>query len=216
MPAIDAIPDPFQSYCRQWVKEVHHLKSPEAQIEYFQEALPDLLLDQSVWSSILGNIAQGKPYPDIRGAAIFKNEVLLYMDEARRFSIRIYFFDPGEYTMVHDHSAWGISGTPAGRLGVVKYKLEEDGQEKDRVRLTETKRLELEPGQVDVTLPLDRGIHSTGNPLAEGTILMVSVYGRPMRRLYIRRFDPNTHRVTRIYPPKLTKKRAAKEALALL
>ncbi len=216
MPAIDTIPDPFRKYCRKWSQEVHHLKSPDARIEYFQGVLPDLLLDQSAWSSMLGNIAQGRPYPDIRGAAIFENEVLLYMDEARRFSIRIYFFDPGEYTMVHDHSAWGISGTPAGRLGVVKYRLEEENAEEGRAGLSETKRLELEPGQVDVTHPLDRGIHSTGNPLSNGTIVMASVYGKPMRRLYIRRFDPDTRRVTRVYPPKLRKKRAAKEALALL
>lgn len=216
MPAIHAIPEPFQTYCRGWSKEAHHLKSTEAQIGYFQQVLPDLLLDKSVWSSILGSIAKGKPYPDIRNAAIFENEVLLYMDAARRFSIRIYFFNPGEYTMVHDHSAWGISGTPAGRLGVVKYRLDEEDAEKGRAGLSETNRLDLKPGQVDLTLPLDRGIHSTGNPLAEGSIIMVSVYGKPMRRLYIRRFDPDTHQVTRIYPPKLSKKRAAKEALALL
>ena len=216
MPAIDMIPEPFQKYCRQWSQDVHQLTSTDAQIGFFQEALPDLLLDQSAWSSILGNIAQGRPYPDIRGAGIFENEVLLYMDEARRFSIRIYFFNPGESTMVHDHSSWGVSGTPAGRLEMVKYRLEKENAEEGWAGLSETKRLELEPGQVEVTLPLDRGIHSTGNPLSDGTIIMASVYGKPMRRLYIRRFDPDTHRVTRIYTPKVRKKRAAGEALALL
>jgi hypothetical protein len=216
MPAIDAIPDPFRTYCRQWSQDIQNLTSPNPQIEYFQEVLPDLLLDQPAWSSILGNIINGKPYPNIRGTAIFENEVLLYMDEARRFSIRIYLFDPGEYTMIHDHSAWGVSGTPAGRLGVIKYRLDEEDAEEGRARVSETNRIDLKPGQVDVTLPLDRGIHRTGNPLSEGTILMVSVYGKPMRRLYIRRFDPDTHQVTRVYPPKLRKKRAAKKALALL
>lgn len=216
MPAIDKIPEPFQRYCRQWSRDFRQLSSSEDRIEYTRKALPELLLDRSAWSSILGNITEGRPYPDIRGAAFFENEVLLYLDEARLFSIRIYFFEPGEYTMIHDHSAWGISGTPAGRLGVVKYRREDDGSEDDRVRLKEREHLTLAPGEVEMTPPLDSGIHRTGNPLSEGTILMVSVYGKPMRRLYIQQYHPETHRVTRVYPPKLKKKRLAGRALNLM
>ena len=42
---------------------------------------------------------------------------------------------------------------------------------------------------------------------------MISVYGRTLRRLFLRQFDPDTGRVQAIYPPRVRKKRLAEQAL---
>ncbi|WP_373500572.1 hypothetical protein [Desulfococcus sp.] len=46
--------------------------------------------------------------------------------------------------------------------------------------------------------------------------MMLTVYGRPARRLYIHEYDPVTHRAFRRYPPKLRKQRFAGEVLKAL
>jgi hypothetical protein len=42
---------------------------------------------------------------------------------------------------------------------------------------------------------------------------MISVYGSPVRRLYINRFDDKTSKVEKLYPPRIKKKLLAIEAL---
>jgi hypothetical protein len=42
---------------------------------------------------------------------------------------------------------------------------------------------------------------------------MVSVYGTPLRRLFIQRFNLETGRVQRIFPPRVQKRMLAEQAL---
>jgi hypothetical protein len=63
-----------------------------------------------------------------------------------------------------------------------------------------------------LTRPLNDGIHQTGNP-GEGITIMISVYGSPIRRLFINRFDDKANRVERLYPPRIKKKMLAAQAL---
>ena len=60
-------------------------------------------------------MARGRSWPDLRAAGLFAHEVLLYLDPGRRFSLRLYFHPAGEHTVIHDHTSWGVSGTPDGR-----------------------------------------------------------------------------------------------------
>ncbi len=215
MPHKKLIPPGFLAYCRRWSETMGKMKTDPERIRFIQEELPKMLLDPSAIGAVLENIAGGKSWPDIRQAAMFSNEVLFHLDERRLYSIRAYFFGPGEWTRVHDHTSWGVSGAPAGTLGVVKYRREEDEETEGDARLTETNRLALRPGQVDVTLPLGKGIHRTGNPDSDGAIVMVSVYGKPAaRRLHINIFDPETDRMWQRFPPKMKMKRYAKQTLS--
>ena len=70
----------------------------------------------------------------------------------------------------------------------------------------------LQPGQIELTRPLNEGIHQTGNPVDDTTI-MISVYGSPIRRLYINRFDYKTSKVEKLFPPRIKKKMLAAQAL---
>jgi hypothetical protein len=72
--------------------------------------------------------------------------------------------------------------------------------------------LTCKPGQTDRTLPLNEGIHCVGNPSAK-TIAIINVYGSPIRRLFINRFDVENNRVEKVFPLHLRKMRLAAKAL---
>ena len=207
--------DRFFRLCRRWSAQMAGLERGPARIRYMRQALPLLLLDRPVVAGVLERIASGDAaFAPARGG-LFENEILLYLDPRRVFSIRLYFHEAGSYTPIHDHNSWGISGTPHGALGVIRYRREDDRADKDRVQLKKTRDAVLGPGEVDVVHPLDEGIHQTGSPTGEMNV-MISAYGTPVRRLYIRSFDPATGRVFRHFPAKIRQRRLAKEAAARL
>jgi predicted metal-dependent enzyme (double-stranded beta helix superfamily) len=179
---------------------------------FFEAELPALLTRQSLFASVLKGVLSGSTYPDLRQETMFGNELILYRDPARLFSLRIYIFGPGEHTFVHDHNSWGIFGSAFGELEVLRYRREDGGPNPDRAQLTLSRRLVLWPGETETTLPFDQGIHRTGNPGASAT-LMVSVYGAPLRRLYIQRFNLENGRVQRVFPPRMKKKFLVEQAL---
>lgn len=209
--AID-IPEKISEICRQWSAGMDRWPRDRDRVGYFRDHLPKLLLDREAVVPVVERIVDGRPWPDSRYSGIFPNEMLVYLDPARRFSLRFYFHEAGSWTPVHDHSAWGVSGTPAGRLGVIQYRREDDGSVEGYARLAETERRNLPPGEVETTRSLDGGIHQTGSP-ADAVNLMISVYGSPARRLFIQWFDPAKDRVWPVYPPKMRKKMLARNVL---
>jgi len=97
----------------------------------------------------------------------------------------------------------------------MKYAREDDGTTKGYARLRKTEDLVLEVGQTDVALPLNLGIHQTGNPGSQ-TSMMISVYGRPSRQIYIHGFDLENKTVFRMYPPRIKKRLLANQALHIM
>jgi hypothetical protein len=102
-----------------------------------------------------------------------------------------------------------------GKIGVIKYRREDDGSEQGYARLHKSEDLILEGSQTDIALPLNQGIHQTGNPDSD-TSIMVSVYGRPIRQVYIHRFDLENNRIIRMYPPRIKKRLLATQALDIM
>jgi len=198
--------------CRDWSEAVSRKKDPEDRRAFFRAQLPVLLAQRELFCGILEGIVRGGSYPDIRQATIFDNEVVLYRDRGQRFSVWMYLYGPGDYTPVHDHTSWGVSGSALGELEVVRYRREDDGSDPESARLALAGRTLLHPGQTEVTRVFDEGIHKTGNPSA-ASLIMISVYGRPLRRLFLRQFDPDTGRVQAIYPPRVRKQKLAEQAL---
>lgn len=199
-------------FCRKWVAAVKPLGRPADRMNYFNRELPSLLEERSLLRDVLRGVIRGGDFPDLRQATLFENELVLYQDPARIFSLRLYVFGGREYTFVHDHSSWGVSGSAFGSLEVVRYGRKDDGSDPGQARLAESERFVLRPGETETTLPFDRGIHRTGNP-SDGSTLMVSVYGPPVRRLYIQRFNLESGGVQRVFPPRLRKKLLAEQAL---
>jgi predicted metal-dependent enzyme (double-stranded beta helix superfamily) len=211
-------PRPFEELleiCNGWSRTVEGISGDAARMEFFQNELPDFLRNQALVEKLLKNIKNGNPYPDLRQAQIIDDEILLYLNPRRLFSLRMFLYGPGEYTPIHDHSSWGVSGAAAGELGVIRYVREDDGSVEGYAQLLQAAPLYLMPGEIELTHPLNEGIHQTGNPV-DGVTIMVSIYGSPIRRPYINCFDDKTGKVEKLYPPRMKKKMLATEALKQL
>jgi predicted metal-dependent enzyme (double-stranded beta helix superfamily) len=206
------VQEKLQGVCRKWTEAVKRIDGNERRMAFFRDEVPVLLVNRPLWGGLLKAITSGEPHPDLRQETQFDNELVLHRDPGRLFSLRLYIFGPGAHTAVHDHSSWGVSGSAFGPLEVVRYRREDDGSDPGLARLAMADRYVLQPGEIETTLPLDQGIHRTGNP-AEGTTLMVSVYGTPLRRLYIQRFNLENGSVHRVFPPRFKKKMLAEQAL---
>ena len=212
MPGPPKPPEELLKICKRWSQSVEKISGDAARIEFFQKELPAFLRNHRVFEILLQNIKMGHPYPDLRQAQMIDDEILLYLNPSRLFSVRMFLYGSGEYTPIHDHNSWGVSGAVVGELGVIRYAREDDGAVEGYARLRQTGRFELRPGEIELTRPLNEGIHQTGNP-GQGTTLMISVYGSPVRRLYINRFDAERNSVERLYPPRIKKKMLAAQAL---
>jgi len=202
----------LSGFCGSWSEAVSRQNDSLDRLAFFRTELPGLLAQQELFCGILEGIVRGGRYPDTRQATLFDNEFLLYRDRGQRFSVWMYLYGPGEFTPVHDHNSWGVSGSALGELEVVRYRREDDGSDPVSARLALSSRTLLQPGQTEVTRAFDEGIHKTGNPSA-ASLVMISVYGRTLRRLFLRQFDPDTGRVQTVYPPRLRKQRLAEQAL---
>ena len=195
----------LQEICAHWSRTVGGMDDNEARMAYFAEELPGLLLNRRLFIKVLNDIRKGRPYADLRQATMFPDELLLYLDEARRFSLRMFIYESGAFTPVHDHNAWGVTGSTLGRLAVIGYRRLDNRETEGYARLTVDRETIYEPGQIELTQPLENGIHKTGNP-DSGTTIMISVYGTPVRRLHINRYDIEHNRVFKWFPPRIRKK----------
>jgi predicted metal-dependent enzyme (double-stranded beta helix superfamily) len=209
------MPTQLLALCNRWSEALNTIVDKKDRIEYVQKELPALLRNRDLFVELLGNIASGRPYPDTRQAQLFEDEILLHLNTKPMFSIRMFIYGPGIYTPIHDHTSWGVIGSALGKIGVIKYIREDDGLKQEYARLHKTEDLILEGSQTDVALPLNLGIHQTGNPDSQ-TSIMVSIYGRPIRQIYIHRFDLENKKVFRMYPPRIKKRLLATQALDIL
>ena len=202
----------FQIIFERWAQFIQKIRSNHERIAFIREEIPSILLNRRLLKKILTNIAKGKRYPDVRQATLFANEFILYINNQRLFSARLYIYEPGQYTPIHDHNSWGVYGCVSGKVEVIRYRREDDETRQGYARLRETERITMLPGDTSVVRPLNEGIHQAGNPVT-GTCVMLSIYGTPIRRLYVNQYDPMRDSVCRLYPPRLRKKRLAVQAL---
>ena len=212
MPRPPKPPAQLLEICKHWSESIGKISGDAERIKFFQDELPGFLGNQSLFVILLNNIKDGSPYPDLRQAQMIDDEILLYLHPRRLFSLRMFLYGAGDYTPIHDHNSWGVSGAAIGELGVIRYAREDEGAIEGYARLRQTDRLKFQPGEIELTRPLNEGIHQTGNP-GQGITIMISVYGSPVRRLYINRFDVEHDRVERLYPPRIKKKMLAAQAL---
>jgi predicted metal-dependent enzyme (double-stranded beta helix superfamily) len=209
------MPGKLITICKRWSKDLIQLSGEKDRMHYVQNELPVLLQSRDIFIELLGNIVGGNPYPDTRQAQLFEDEILLYLNTKPMFSIRMFIYEPGIYTPIHDHNSWGVIGAALGKIGVIKYVREDDGSKPGYARLRKTEYLFLEGSQTDLALPLNQGIHQTGNADSQ-TSIMISVYGRPIRQMYIHQFDFENRTIVRLYPPRIKKRMLAARALDII
>jgi predicted metal-dependent enzyme (double-stranded beta helix superfamily) len=202
----------LQAIFDRWAESMQNYQDMEKRIIYIAQEMPALLLNQRLFKEILTHIVKGQPYPDTRQATMFANEFILFINQRRLFSVRLYLYEPGQYTPIHDHNSWGVYGCVHNRVEVIRYRREDDETRPGFARLAEIERPLLQPGDTASVLPLNDGIHKAGNPDGK-TSVMLSVYGTPIRRLYINQYDHLQNSVRKLYPPRLRKKMLATRAL---
>jgi hypothetical protein len=114
MPKPPRPPEELLDICNRWSESVEGISGDAARIEFFKNELPGFLRKQAVFEKLLKNIKAGSPYPDLRQARMIDDEILLYLNPRRLFSLRMFLYGPGDYTPIHDHSSWGVSGAAVG------------------------------------------------------------------------------------------------------
>ena len=202
----------LQTIFDRWAEALQTHKDIEKRISYIAREMPALLMNRPLFKKILTNIVKGRNFPDIRQATMFSNEFILFIHNRRLFSVRLYIYEPGQYTPIHDHNSWGVYGCVHKQIEVIRYRREDDESRPGYSELREIERPILAPGQTASVLPLNDGIHRAGNP-ADSTSVMLSIYGTPIRRLYVNQYDHLQNRVSKRYPPRLRKKMLAAQAL---
>jgi len=144
---------------------------------------------------------------------IWPNEVTIYRNTDPDFVVLAYFWEPGMVDTIHDHGSWGVVGCLFGEMDEIKYQRLDDGSRENYAELRPCLPLLMKPGETTAVLPLDQGIHRLGN-VAKGCSVTINVYGKPVRRGYIRYFYPEEKRVVTAYPPSTHKAALAIRSLA--
>ena len=209
------LPDAFhelKTIFDRWAESLQQYRDNAQRIAYIGKEMPGLLINSSLFKAILANIVQGGNYPDVRQATLFSNELVLIIDVRRLFSARLYIYAPGEFTPIHDHNSWGVYGCASQQVDVIRYRRTDDESKPGCACLQKIERRVLLPGETTSVLPLNDGIHRAGNPNHQ-TAVMLSVYGTPIRRLYVNQYDFAQNTVSKRYPPRLHKKMLAAGAL---
>lgn len=210
------IPDEILSFCHTCRDGLKNMTENRERIELMRNLLPDLLREKKLFNKILSAVVDKADYPDLNYPTMFDSELILYNDPEHLFSLRMFLWGADEYDPIHDHNSWGVIGPVTGDLEVLNYRREDDGTIEGFARLLETDRRMVPPGDTYFVLPLDAGIHKTGNPGTE-TIVQVSVYGKgQVIRNHINGYEIDTNRCYPIYAPKIKKRLLAEQALSYL
>jgi hypothetical protein len=109
MPRPPKPPEELLKICNRWSQSIETISGDAARMEFFQKELPGFLRNQAVFEKLLKSMKNGSPYPDLRQAQMIDDEILLYLNPKRLFSLRMFLYGPGDYTPIHDHSSWGVS-----------------------------------------------------------------------------------------------------------
>lgn len=114
---------------------------------------------------------------------------LLHVDPAKRFSVVVMVWGPGQKTPIHDHGGmWCVEGVYRGRIRVTRYDL--DAPIQDRVaRFHRYEVIEAGVGKTGSLIP-PVDFHTIENP-EEGTAITVHTYGGEMNtcHVYVPRSD---------------------------
>ena len=214
-PSLQNVPVQILNFCERCSEDLAGVDDEKACIACVRDAMPGLLAERGLFADLMAGLLEGAPYPDMRRSTVFDNEVVLYVDDRRTLSLRMYLWGPGETTYPHDHNSWGVIGSVCDGFEVVDYRRDDDGTREGYAELSETKKMVLGSGETTFTLPFDAGIHKTGNPTSE-TLITLHLYGKAKSRGYLQGFDIPANRVFKVFPQRVKKEMLAAGALETL
>jgi predicted metal-dependent enzyme (double-stranded beta helix superfamily) len=211
----EGIPEEIRAFCGRCTQAISQLNDTTSLIALATQEVSRLLQERALFARLMRGIIEKGLFPDIHRPTLFDNELVLYLQPERLYSLRMYLWGPGEYTPIHDHNSWGVIGAVSDGYEVINYSRLDDETVEGYAELRAVDRLLLGPGECTHTLPLNKGIHKTGNPSTKAMITL-SLYGRPLPRPYLQGFDDVHRRVYRIGSPRTKKIFLASQALKSL
>lgn len=207
-------PSELAAFCHTCSEGLSGLEDNASRIAFVTSLLQPLLDDRALFIRILENVVRGLSYPDVRYPTMFDNELILHLDPAGHFSLRLYLWNPKEFDSIHDHNSWGVIGPVTGRLKVRDFVSRSEEEPASAAGITESGVRIITAGSTYPVLPLDAGIHQTGNP-TESVVIQASIYGKKQTdRPFVNLYDEISGRVYPLYSPPVRKRLLAEQALA--
>jgi hypothetical protein len=189
-------------------------EKPSLEFRIASNALKSLLKDQGVLKKVLELLAHDIHFLREQSGNLFNNEVVLWREPEGCFSLRMAIWTKGSDVFIHDHNALGVTGCWFGKILVENWEIKEWlSEEKAKLELKE--KIVLDRQYTVYVRPHDQGLHLVD--LAEGDFAVsLSAYARPKPRGYIRRFDPVTGAVSKIYHPVRQQRSWARQLLEIM
>jgi len=208
--------DLLMSFCAE-LEEL--LQSTSSQSEIFNRGralLSNLALKPLFLKEIFRKYIIDDEFLKKRQLTFDPNEVTIFVDPAGQFSLRLYVWDPAKSYPVHSHGSWGVVAGVAGAILERKFKIMDQGDQPDLVKLRESGRAILKPGDTTTVLPLDLGIHQMDAVVIEHASVSLHLYGKSIRRGYLECYDLQKDSVYRIMNPHLYGRVIALRALGAI
>lgn len=193
---------------RQFVADfkglIHENRDSAELVEAGQGLLSELLCDGLWHRQFLERLVRDKEFLSGQVNSIWPNEVVLWRDPDRDFSVLAYIWEPHAVDAVHDHGSWGVIGSLVRGFTERKYRRLDGGDVDGHAELQEVSCRIVRPGETSCVLPLDEGIHRTENH-GNSHSISINVYGKPLRRGYVQFFDLESKTVKKAFPPRTNK-----------
>ncbi len=203
----------LEQFCGAFKQVLQQTKATAQIIAQGQLLLQQLVRGQDFLQELFTQIVTDEQFYQQRLAVLDENEIFLYKDPDRLFTIKLFIWRPERDYPIHDHGSWGIVGCLAGELVEYKYERLDDGKQPYFAEIREKQRAVLKPGETTSVNPLNNGIHRVAAQSRTPGV-SVHVYGPAIRKGYIQLFDLELHKVRRLYPPKAHEKINVLNALA--
>jgi len=169
------------------------------------EMLSELVLNKDWLQPILSKLVLDEAFLKSQWQSIDPNDIQIYRSPDKLFSVRAFIWEPDVMYPIHDHGAWGIVGAHVNQIRERKFARVDDGLDINSVAVKEIADATLSPGEITYVLPVDAGIHQM-QALNNQTSVTIHVYGAPVRKGFIRYFNPHNNTAQRMYPPSVDKK----------
>jgi predicted metal-dependent enzyme (double-stranded beta helix superfamily) len=144
---------------------------------------------------------------------IDRHDLGIYFSPKGNFSMRLFVWLPTVSYPIHDHGAWGIVGGFVNKTQEIRYQRLDDCSVDGYAQIEEVSRHIISPNDVTHVLPFS--IHHVTS-IDNETSLTLHVYGRAVRKGFIKYFNITENSVHRQLTPKLDKRWHAIHALGAM
>jgi 3-mercaptopropionate dioxygenase len=208
--------DLIKSFCAE-LREL--LGSTNSQSEIFHQGrriLSDLALRPLFLKEVFRRYATDDEFLKSRQLTVDPNEITIFVDPARLFSLRLYVWDPAVSYPVHSHGSWGVVACVSGKILERKFKVLDKVDPPGFAKIIETGRSVLKPGDTTTVLPLERGIHQMEAVAKEHSSISLHLYGKAVRRGFLECYNHEKDSVYRVMNPYLYGRVCALRALGAI